>query len=159
MYVTDTVTLYDAAPLDPRQENGASGIAVDADGREWFLYGTEWRTCSYGVTLQANVGHVTLKDFPSPEEIGAELASIADFAEPEAEGEPGWADVRLQVWDDGTWAIHTGDASYDQDHRGFWGAGSLASDATESDIAQLAADLLEQALDDCAQADCLDETA
>lgn len=34
-------------------------------------------------------------------------------------------DVRLQVCADGTWAIHTGDSSYDVDHRGVWGASSV----------------------------------
>lgn len=40
-------------------------------------------------------------------------------------------DVRLQVVD-GTWYLHSGDASYDQDHRGFWGAGSLPGKAERS---------------------------
>jgi hypothetical protein len=34
-------------------------------------------------------------------------------------------DVRLQILPDGSWAVHTGDSSYDQDHRGVWGSASV----------------------------------
>lgn len=41
-------------------------------------------------------------------------------------GEDTWfCDVRLHVWPDGSWAVHSGDSQYDQDHRGFWGASSI----------------------------------
>lgn len=40
----------------------------------------------------------------------------------ELEGE---TDVRLQVYEDGAWAIRVGDPSYDLDHHGFWGCGTL----------------------------------
>lgn len=37
------------------------------------------------------------------------------------EGEEGrMMELRLQIHDDGTWSIHTGDPQYDQDHRGVW---------------------------------------
>jgi hypothetical protein len=34
-------------------------------------------------------------------------------------------DVRLQILETGDWAVHTGDASYDTDHHGVWGAGEV----------------------------------
>jgi hypothetical protein len=52
-------------------------------------------------------------------------------------------DVRLQVWDDGSWNVHTGDASYDQDHRGWWGVSCLSWE--RQDLTALARDLIEQA--------------
>jgi len=60
-------------------------------------------------------------------------------------------EVRLQVHtfhDGASWNLHVGDASYDTDHKGFWGSGSLDA---ETDVQALAADLVEQALDHCAQ--------
>lgn len=56
--------------------------------------------------------------FPTITEVARELRAIND----EMDGE---ADVRLQVYDNGRWAVRWGDASYDQDHRGYWGAGSV----------------------------------
>lgn len=54
-------------------------------------------------------------------------------------------DVRLQVREDGSWDVRSGDASYDTDHRGFWGSGSLSND---TNFKTLAADLIDQAEDD-----------
>ena len=34
-------------------------------------------------------------------------------------------DVRLQVYENGEWAIRYGPSDYDQDHRGYWGAASV----------------------------------
>lgn len=61
-------------------------------------------------------------------------------------------DVRLQVWSDGTWQIHTGDSSYDQDHRGARGSSCLLWD--RQNLTELARDLIEQAKDQHA---CMDE--
>lgn len=58
-------------------------------------------------------------------------------------------DVRLQVWENGNWAIHVCSSDYDQDHRGFWGASCLCYD--RQNLAELARDLIEQAKDDHAQ--------
>lgn len=55
----------------------------------------------------------------------------------------GSAPVRLQVYEDGDWAVRTGDASYDQDHHGFWGAGLIGR--RENKFDDIARDLLEQA--------------
>ncbi len=54
-------------------------------------------------------------------------------------------DVRLQVYPNGQWQLHMGDASYDTDHTGFWGASSLSLYATRNSLKELARDLTEQA--------------
>jgi hypothetical protein len=60
-------------------------------------------------------------------------------------------DVRLQVFASagpdytGSWTLHFGDPSYDQDHRGYWGAGTCTRDMTDSDYAILDQDLIDQA--------------
>lgn len=79
----------------------------------------------------------------------------------------GWMqlDVRLQVrqLEDGevTWRLWTGDSSYDNDHRGFWGSTSLAFLGDPDDAGfepdKLAEDLREQALDSAAMFDHLDD--
>lgn len=52
-------------------------------------------------------------------------------------------DVRLQVTPGG-WSTHTGDSSYDQDHRGFWGSSSMDG---RTNCRELAKDLIDQARD------------
>ena len=52
-------------------------------------------------------------------------------------------DIRLQVYENGNWAIRSGSSDYDQDHRGFWGASSLSFD--RQNLTDLARDLIEQA--------------
>ena len=64
-------------------------------------------------------------------------------------GESDYTDVRLQVYEDGSWAIHTGGSDYDQDRFGYWGASSLSYD--RENLRDLARDLLEQAKDHAAQ--------
>jgi hypothetical protein len=59
--------------------------------------------------------------------------------------------VRLQIHE-GTWAVHTGDASYDQDHRGFWGASSVEAHCDEETLDEIVMDLIDQALESAAQA-------
>jgi len=68
------------------------------------------------------------------------------------EGNPS-IDVRLQVLGDGTYYHHSGDAQYDTDHSGFWGAGRVAP--TDDDVAliETARDLVEQVLDSAAQSE------
>lgn len=56
-------------------------------------------------------------------------------------------EIRLQIHDDGTWSVHTGDSQYDQDHRGHWGNTSVPwSDDSEGlpDWEAVADDLLDQ---------------
>lgn len=88
--------------------------------------------------------------FPSVAQVAAELRDVKRTTE--------WSwlrgfdqddiDVRLQVTDDGRWDVYHGDASYDQDHRGFWGASSLSR---RSNCRELARDLLEQCKDHASQ--------
>ena len=59
-------------------------------------------------------------------------------------------DIRLQVVD-GSWALHTGDASYDTDHRGYWGAGQLDTCDTNEQLTALANMMLVEASDALAQ--------
>ena len=66
-----------------------------------------------------------------------------------------YLDVRLRVHD-GSFGVLQGDSSYDQDHRGFWGSSSLAVD---SDLEDIAADLVEQVLDDQAQNESQSDSA
>ncbi len=88
--------------------------------------------------------------YPTTSELAAELeACKGDIEIIEGEdGEPGF-DVRLQVTE-GDWSLHTGDASYDTDHHGFWGAGFLTPD---TDCAALAEELIEEARDHEAQSE------
>lgn len=71
------------------------------------------------------------------------------------DGDPVMMDVRLQIHDDGTWSIHTGDSSYDQGHRGMWGATVVPfeddPDSREFDADEIAADLIEQCEEMAAQ--------
>lgn len=66
------------------------------------------------------------------------------------DGEGAYLDVRLQVSDEGSWTLHTGDASYDQDHTGHWGAGTVSPDDDDVILMETARDLVEQVLDSAA---------
>ena len=61
-------------------------------------------------------------------------------------------DVRLQMYDDGTWAVRSGDSSYDNDHRGFWGCDCVTGDDSDAALARIAANLIDQCGDCAAQA-------
>lgn len=52
-------------------------------------------------------------------------------------------DVRLQCTEVG-WQLHTGDASYDQDHRGVWGSDCVMFDSTAVDLAAIATRLIDE---------------
>lgn len=56
--------------------------------------------------------------FPSIKNVAKELRLINANVENEC-------DVRLQVYDDGKWVVRSGDASYDTDHNGYWGASCI----------------------------------
>ena len=62
-----------------------------------------------------------------------------------------WCDVRLQVYEDGTWALRTGESDYDQDHRGFWGAGAFPRGRFDSE--GMARGLIAQCADAAADAE------
>ena len=55
----------------------------------------------------------------------------------------GTIDVRLQVTED-EWGLHLGDASFDQDHRGHWGATTVAAEDDDSILDLAAQQLLDQ---------------
>lgn len=57
-------------------------------------------------------------------------------------------EVRLQVYDDGGWAVRTGDSSYDQDHRGYWGSSYLTR---RTNCRELARDLIDECAEHAAQ--------
>ena len=63
----------------------------------------------------------------------------------EAGGDFAGVDVRLQVWPNGGWAIHTGPSDYDQDHRGFWGCSCISWE--RQDLTEIARSLIDQAKD------------
>ena len=72
-------------------------------------------------------------------------------------GDPDWTDVRLQLEspDDWTGSVHFGDASYDLDHSGSWGASGidyreLEQRGTEY-LREIAWELVQDALDHEAQ--------
>lgn len=80
---------------------------------------------------------------PSIKSVARELRGYKSYLE-----KGGDADVRLQVMDDGGWCVHMGDASYDQDHRGFWGASGLTR---STNCVELARELIDQCADHAAQ--------
>jgi hypothetical protein len=75
-----------------------------------------------------------------------EIDSESYKEDPKDEDEVASIDIRLQ-WHDGKWAIRTGDSSYDQDRRGYWGASSITPD---TEYEELAKDLIDQVEDDMA---------
>ena len=88
------------------------------------------------------------------------LAYSADLAtyDPKDITEPGCdepsGDIRLQVRIDGdnfSWRAHHGDSSYDQDHRGYWGASCVGVDETAESALAIADELIDQALDHAAE--------
>ena len=65
-------------------------------------------------------------------------------------------DVRLQVYaGGGGWDLHSGDSSYDQDHRGYWGSSSVTGHRFNS--TDTARDLIEQCKEMHAQGEDGDE--
>lgn len=72
----------------------------------------------------------------------------ADLTEPGCDGPS--IDVRLRYHGAG-FSLLTGDSSYDQDHRGDWGASSVGPSLTEDDAKTVAVDLYDQVLDSIAQ--------
>lgn len=56
-------------------------------------------------------------------------------------------DVRLQVYEDGEWAVRYGPSDYDQDHRGYWGAASVHYGMDIAWLEDVARHLLEQAVE------------
>lgn len=68
-----------------------------------------------------------------------------------------WCDVRLnvQVADDAesyVYSVLSGDSSFDQDHRGFWGSGCIRPDSDDVQLTETARELVDQVLEHVAQA-------
>lgn len=57
-------------------------------------------------------------------------------------------EIRLQVYEDGRWAVRKGPSDYDLDHCGYWGASSLSP---RSNCREVAKDLIYQVADHWAQ--------
>lgn len=66
-------------------------------------------------------------------------------------GEDGRVDVRLQVYPGGDWEVHSGDPSYDTDHRGFWGCASIPCKRERWSSYAVARDLISECRDHYAQ--------
>jgi len=84
--------------------------------------------------LEAEIAHIV-----------SVLMDIQDMLDEEIEE----TDVRLR-WFDGGWNVYHGDSSYDQDHRGFWGASSVRYDDSYEDLESLARELIDQVVEHAA---------
>jgi hypothetical protein len=84
--------------------------------------------------------------FPTIAEVARDLKEIgrglSKYGLPE--DEEGGCDVRLQVLSTGAWTVWSGDAQYDTDHRGYWGASSIPFDG-HFNATEVAKDLISQA--------------
>ena len=69
-----------------------------------------------------------------------------DLMEPGIADEDRFFEFRIRLHD-GDWYLHIGDPSYDQDHRGSIGAGSVSVEDVETDIRAEVVRVLEQARD------------
>jgi hypothetical protein len=83
--------------------------------------------------------------FPSIKSVAKDLAEFKRDAFYESDN---WCDVRLQVYEDGAWAVRYGDSQYDQDHRGYWGSSCIDKKSNCRDIAK---ELIDQAKDHASQ--------
>jgi hypothetical protein len=87
--------------------------------------------------------------WPNISQVASDLREInSTVLEFEDSGEG--IDVRLQVYEDGAWAVHFGDGSYDTDHRGYWGASSVPGNSERFSATAVAKELIDQAKDDYA---------
>ncbi len=85
------------------------------------------------------------------QDILAHLKEIHPMAPWPTEGDDRSVDIRFQLYENGSWAIRTGDSSYDQDHLGFWGFSSMVEQDDEQALIMLTRDLVDQALEHAAQ--------
>jgi hypothetical protein len=84
--------------------------------------------------------------FPSIRTVAAVLRLVnREPSTTEPGVEESFLDVRLQVYEDGSWSLRHGDPQYDLDHRGFWGAGSVPGDGRRFSSEDIARELIEQA--------------
>jgi hypothetical protein len=93
---------------------------------------------------------------PNPQEVALWIKDMSDEVssyDPEdlqesPEDDPS-IDVRVQYLH-GIWYGHSGDSSYDQDHRGHWSNSSVVADMTSDDCLEVAQELVEQILESMA---------
>jgi hypothetical protein len=76
------------------------------------------------------------------------LLGAADGAD---EGEEVFLDFRIYLTGSGHYRLNTGDPSYDPDHRGYCGAGSVSATDGDTDTVQAVLDCLDDCLDVFAQ--------
>jgi hypothetical protein len=84
----------------------------------------------------------TTMRFPSIKDVATELRAINK----EADAGRDEVDVRLQVYEDGAWAVRWGLSDY-QDHRGYWGASSVPGSNRRFHSEDVARNLIDQAKD------------
>lgn len=108
--------------------------------KQWFKLvgedGPSWRS-----TADLLDGS-TLGEVPVVEAVAVALRDVRDYLRRERFAD---TDVRLQVHDG--WAVHHGDASFDQDHRGLWGAGSVSARDSLATLRETARGLVSEVLD------------
>lgn len=108
--------------------------------------------------FDTRVGSVRVKLAALAAEIHAEGQYLAahftreELTDPDEPDSEPYTDIRLQVVDGG-WQLNTGDAGYDQDHRGYWGTGSVSPECSKAEARRIAKDLIEQAADQYAQSE------
>jgi len=97
--------------------------------------------------------HAEYLEAGGSESLAEDLLSVSADVELDMNGpdcdEP-YIDVRLR-YHDGSFSLLTGDSSYDQDHRGFWGCSVVGADLTTDEARSVADDLIEQVEDEAAQ--------
>lgn len=109
--------------------------------------GTPFETKEEAVKKESQVEE-RLRGIPSVRDLVQELKyAREDAAEYETD-----IDVRLRVHG-GSWELKTGDAQYDTDHRGYWGASSVSARDTDRDLMNTAEDLIDQVEDDYAMSE------
>ena len=88
----------------------------------------------------------------TPVEVASALSHVVGMLDEGAD-----TDVRLQVYEDGQWIVRWGSSDYDQDHRGYWGAGSVHHGMDPYFLNNIAASLLEQVAEAVALNSCREE--
>jgi hypothetical protein len=98
--------------------------------------------------------HTKKIQWPRINDVLEDLVEIRDFIRSHDISD---TDVRLQVettqyhnngdFLNTSWQVHSGDASYDQNHYGYWGSGVVSSDMSKATLRDIAHDLIEQAKD------------
>jgi hypothetical protein len=91
---------------------------------------------------------------PNLDEVARELkhisGTLSDDEASEWEDEGGFP-VRLQLYEDGDWAIRQGSPDWDTDHHGFWGAASVPGGKQRFDAHDIAMDLIREAEEGAAE--------